>query len=76
LRDRAARRRRRADGDQPTEAEGVANLAGEPNRAAGKQELFGERRLARVGAGNNRKGPPLGARIMMFHADASLQGRP
>jgi hypothetical protein len=54
----------------------VANLAGEPNRAAGKQELFGEHRLARVGAGNNRKGPPLGARIMMFHADASLQGRP
>ena len=51
-----------------------ANLAGKLNRAAEKQKLFGERRLAGVGVGNNRKGPPPGDRILMVHAGASLQG--
>ncbi len=50
-----------------------ANLAGKLNRAAEQQELFGESRLARVGVGNNRKGPPPADGIEMVHADASLQ---
>jgi hypothetical protein len=50
-----------------------ANLAGKLNRAAEQQQLFGERRLARVGVGNNRKGPPPGDRILMVHAGGWLQ---
>ena len=52
-----------------------ANFTRKLNRTAEKQELLGERRLARVGVGNDGKGSPPGDRIKIIHADASWQGK-
>src|SRR4051794_28564824 len=45
-------------GARPTALAARLDLAGELDRAAEQQQLFGQRRLARVGVRDDRKGAP------------------